>query len=266
MSAARAAETNAMSEFVSLTAARELTGLRLAMVRHIPSPWSQAAKGIFEIKGLPFVRAERDAADPDALLREWTGQESFPVVAYERERARTGWAEILFLAERLAPEPALVPRDPEVRTLMFGLAHEICGEMGLGWCGRLLMIHGALTADPTNAFFTSFGRKYGYSEDAAAAAAGRSAAVLRQLDARLAASSAAGGRYLLGDELSALDVYWATFSNLIEPLPPTQCPMPDFFRAMFTAVDSTVRSALTPALLAHRDRVFREHLRLPMEL
>lgn len=255
-----------MSEFVSLTTARAMPGLRLAMVRSIPSPWSQAAKGIFEIKGLPFVLAGRDGADADPLLREWTGQESLPVVAYEDERPRTGWAEILFLAERLAPEPVLIPADSERRTLLFGLAHEICGEMGLGWCGRLLMIHGGLSADPSNQFFTSFGKKYGYSPQAAAAAAGRSAAVLQQLDARLAASRAAGGRYLLGNELSALDVYWAAFSNLIAPLPPEQCPMPDFFRAMFTAGDQTVRAALTPALLAHRDFVFAEHLTLPMEL
>ncbi len=187
-----------MTDFVSLTSAHSLPGLRLAMVRHVPSPWSQAAKGIFEIKRLPFVLAAREADDPDPLLREWTGQESFPVVAYESERPRTGWAEILFLAERLAPSPALIPPDPERRTLLFGLAHEICGEMGLGWCGRLLMIAASLKADPENAFFTSFGAKYGYSQAAAAAAPGRFAAVLRQLDARLAESRAAGGRYLLG--------------------------------------------------------------------
>src|SRR4051794_8942682 len=114
-----------MTEFVSLTSARDLPGLRLTIVRNVPSPWSQAAKGILEIKRLPFVLAERAADDPDPLLRAWTGQESLPVVAYEQERPRTGWAEILFLAERLAPAPALIPGDPERRTLMFGLAHEI---------------------------------------------------------------------------------------------------------------------------------------------
>ena len=255
-----------MSEFVSLTAARDLPGLRLAMVRNIPSPWSQAAKGIFEIKGLPFVLAGRDAADPDPLLREWTGQESLPVVAYDSERPRTGWAEILFLAERLAPEPALIPDDPERRTVLFGLAHEICGELGLGWCLRLLMIARSLKADPENAFFKSFGAKYGYSDAAVAAAPARAASVLRQLDARLAESRGAGHRYLLGRELTALDVYWATFSNLIEPLAAEQCPMPDLFRAMFTSRDPTIRAALTPALLAHRDFVFAEHLTLPMVL
>ena len=234
------------------------------MVRGVPSPWGQAAKSIFEIKGMPCVRAHQERDDPDGFLREWSGQESFPVVAYERERPRTGWAEILLLAERVAPTPALIPADPEQRTLLFGLAHEICGEMGLAWCSRLLMIHAALQQDPSNDFMVGFGAKYGYAPAAVAAAPRRAADVLRQLDACLARSRAAGGRYLLGRELSALDVYWATFSNLLEPLPPEQLRMPDMFRAMFTATDPDIRAALAPALLAHRDFVFAEHLRLPV--
>jgi glutathione S-transferase len=254
-----------MDDTVSLSAARDLPGVRLAMLRAIPSPWGQAAKGIFEIKALPFVRAYQGPEDPDGLLREWTGQESFPVVAYERERPRAGWAEILLLAERLAPTPALIPADPERRTLLFGLAHEICGEMGLGWCARLLMVHNGLARDPSNDFLVGFGAKYGYHPAAVAAAPRRAADVLRQLDACLARSGAAGGRYLLGRELTALDVYWATFSNLLEPLAPEQCPMPGMFRRMFTATDPEIRAALSPALLAHRDFVFAEHLVLPVE-
>ena len=53
-------------------------------------------------------------------------------------------AEILLLAERLAPTPSLLPADPAVRALAFGLAHEICGEAGLGWSRRLQMVHASL--------------------------------------------------------------------------------------------------------------------------
>ncbi len=42
--------------------------------------------------------------------------------------------------------------------------------------------------------------------------------------------------------------------------------MPDMFREMLTATDPTLLAALTPALLAHRDFVFAQHLALPMEL
>lgn len=255
-----------MADPVSLSTARDLGGVRLLMLRAVPSPWGQAAKGILEIKKIPFVRAHQDGDDPDTLLKDWTGQRSYPVVAYERERPRSGWADILLLAERLAPTPALVPAEPELRTLLFGLAHEVCGEMGLGWCGRLLTIHAQLQQDPTNAFFVAFGAKYGYSPAAAAAAPQRCASVLAQLDGCLTKSRAAGGRYLLGRELSALDVYWAAFSNVIQPLPPESCPMPEAFRPMFTATHPEVLAALTPALLAHRDFVFEHHLTLPMDL
>jgi hypothetical protein len=90
--------------------------------------------------------------------------------------------------------------------------------------------------------------------------------VLAQLDALLERSRGRGGRYLLGDSLSALDVYWATFSNLIDPLPPEQCPMPDALRPMFTARDSETLGAFSPALRQHRDFVFERHLGLPMQL
>ncbi len=255
-----------MTEPVSLSAARALGGVRLLMLRGVPSPWGQAAKGLLEIKGIPFVRAHQEADDPDTLLREWTGQESYPVLAYEQERPRSGWADVLFLTERLAPAPALIPAEPAARTAFFGLAHEICGEMGLGWCGRLLTIDTQLRAAPNDPFFTAFGAKYGYSGGAASVAPRRCAEVLGQLDACLARSHAGGGEYLLGRTLTALDVYWAAFSNVISPLPPERCPMPDFFRAMLTAKDPQVRAAITPRLLAHRDLVWERHLRLPMEL
>src|ERR1700675_4316011 len=110
-----------MAEFVTLSAARNLGGVRLMMLQGLPSPWGQAAKGMLEIKRIPFVRAHPSAEDPETLLREWSGQESYPVVAYERERPRTGWADILLLAERIAPTPALIPAHPAQRTLLFGL-------------------------------------------------------------------------------------------------------------------------------------------------
>ncbi|HEY2388608.1 MAG TPA: hypothetical protein VGK30_16755 [Candidatus Binatia bacterium] len=255
-----------MIETVSLSAARARGGVRLLMLRGLPSPWGQAAKSILELKSIPFVRAYQEAEDPSSLLREWTGQDSYPVLAYERERPRPGWADILLLAERLEPTPRLIPADPAGRTLVFGLAHEICGEMGLGWCGRLLTIDAQLREDPGNAFFAAFGAKYGYSPAAVAAAPRRCVEVLGQLDALLVRSTAAGTRYLLGADLGALDVYWAAFSNVLLPLPPDRCPMPDAFRPMFTCSHPEVVAALTPRLLAHRDFVYEHHLRLPMEL
>ncbi len=81
---------------------------------------------------------------PTGSLAAWAGDVGIPVVAYENEKLRTGWAEILLLAERLKPEPALIPAGAQDRATLFGLAHEICGEMGFGWAYRLLMVRQSL--------------------------------------------------------------------------------------------------------------------------
>jgi hypothetical protein len=66
--------------------------------------------------------------------------------------------------------------------------------------------------------------------------------------------------------LSALDVYWTAFSNLLDPLPKEQNPMPETLRRGFTAADPVVNAALDPPLLEHRTRIFLQHFRNPMEL
>ena len=68
------------------------------------------------------------------------------------EPPRSHWAEILALAERLAESPSLLPRAPFERTLLFGLVHELLGERGLVWSGRLLVIHAGLTSDGQRGF------------------------------------------------------------------------------------------------------------------
>ena len=114
-------------------------GLRMVVVGNVPSPWGEAAKGILHIKGLDWA-AVRLAYDDEAQ-RQWAGQRSGPIAIYDKEPPRAGWAEILLLAERLAPTPALIPADAAERATMFGLAHEICGQEGLGWTRRLQLIH-----------------------------------------------------------------------------------------------------------------------------
>lgn len=261
----RRGRIRAMSGYVGLAEARKLGGLRLVLLRGVPSPWGQAAKGILELKRIPFQKAQLLPEEPRELLHEWTGQDSFPAAMYEDERPRTGWAEILFLAERLAPTPALIPPDPDDRALMFGLSHEICGEMGLGWCRRLVALGDAMRAGG-NPQLASMGRKYGSSRGEEGAASARSAEVLGVLSRQLERQQRAGRRHLVGNALSAADIYWATFSNLVAPLPPEQLAMPEALRPAFTAREPAVLAALSPALLAHRDYVFASHLRLPMEL
>ena len=81
----------------------------MVVVGGIPSPWGEAAKGILHIKGIDWA-AVRLVYDSEPL-KEWAGQRSGPVAIYDDDKPRAGWAEILLLAERLAPTPALLPKD-----------------------------------------------------------------------------------------------------------------------------------------------------------
>jgi len=255
-----------MPDFIGIEEAKKRTGLRLALLKGLPSPWSVAAKAIFDLKKIPYVCVTALPEDPPNALVAWTRQDSYPVAVYEKERPRSGWAEILLLAERLDPMLSLIPANPSDRALFFGLCHEICGEMGLGWCQRVVLVHKRLRADPEDPIASTLGPKYGYSPKGAGAASGRVVEVLHVLSHQLQKSQAAGCRFLMGKDLTALDIYWAAFSNLIVLIPPDQISLAPFVREIFVCDDPRVLDALDPLLLAHRDFIFNEYFRLPLEL
>jgi glutathione S-transferase len=202
------------------------------------------------------------------LLKEWAGQRSGPVVVYEDERPRSGWAEILLLSERLAPTPSLLPANPAERALAFGLAHEICGEGGLGWSRRLQLVHAGLqnAGGFPERVSKYLGKKYGYSPEVGAAAGARVAELLSMLVARLKAQHRTGSRYYVGNSLTAVDVYSATFTAMFGPLPPEQCKMDASTRAAFDTRDTKTEAALDPILFEHRDMIYTRSLELPLSL
>jgi glutathione S-transferase len=252
--------------WVGLGQARALPGLRLVLLRGVPSPWSLAASAIFELAGVPFTRVCRMPADPPGLLLEWTRQEGCPAAMYGDERPRTGWAEILQLADRLRAQPSLIPEPSRERALMFGLAHELLGEMGLVWCRRLLGLAPRLREAATDPEVARFAYKYGSSPREMESARERVVEVLRLLAEQLRLQREAGSAFLVGSRLSALDVYWAACSNMIALLPQDQLPLDDEVRRGFSTHDRALLDALDPALLAHRDAIYQRYLHLPVEL
>ncbi|MEM7398968.1 MAG: hypothetical protein AAF354_08515, partial [Pseudomonadota bacterium] len=106
----------------------------------------------------------------------------------------------------------------------------------------------------------------GYRPEAGAAAGDRVSSLLGMLTARLERQREKGSAYLIGDAVTAVDVYLATFMALFSPLGPDLCPLPDAFRAAFETLDDQTRKALDPLLLAHRDHVYEHHLELPIVL
>src|SRR5208283_3192730 len=129
-------------KYASIAEARTMSGLRLILGEvAVPGPWREACKGIFHVKKIPYTPVASASQDgsQDELI-EWTAQSSAPVAIWNDERPRSTWIEQLYLAERLQPEPALIPADADDRVSMFGISNEICGENGLGWSRRLMMI------------------------------------------------------------------------------------------------------------------------------
>ena len=255
-----------MARFATIAEIRAAAGLRMACLRGVPTPWAEAAKGIFYIKGLDCRYGVQGDGDEENAIAAWAGDSSVPVVAFENEPLRTGWAEILVLAERLVPEPALIPSGASERADCFGLAHEICGQMGLGWAYRLLMAQRALSHDEAEGRFPPaigqfLASKYGLNPVHARQAKARVLEVLGLLDERLAS-----GAWLCGGALSAVDVYWAVFANLLAPLPEDDLPALPMIREAYTCQDEDINTALTARLRGHQRRIYDDHLELPAPL
>jgi hypothetical protein len=241
-------------------------GLRIVLVQGVPSPWGQAAKTIFEVKSLEYVAAPWVPGEANDEIAKWGGEASAPIVAWAQEKPINRWIDILYLSERLAPEPSLIPRDAMQRALMIGLSNEICGPLGIGWNRRLQLFAPMLASGNPPPQIARMGSKYGQNGVDLKAAGERIAGSLKALGAQLETQYARGVHFFIGDALSALDIYWTAFANLLDPLPKEQCPMPEGYRPGFTVSDPIVKGALTPLLLEHRSRIFREYFRNPMEL
>lgn len=257
-----------MPNYVEVAAARDMTGLRLVLSPGVPGPWSEAAKGIFYVKKLNYIPVRQNMGS-DPALKAWTAQDSAPVAIYNEERPRSTWIEQLYLAERLAPQPPLIPKSIEERVQMFGLCNELCGENGFGWSKRLLMFHQNLTTPGMNeqerALSRTFAEKYGYDPALVDGARARVVEILRTLSARLTEQRGRGSRYFIGSQLSALDIYWAAFCGIINPMPDDLCPMTPLMRKTYTNKDPEIAAAASPILYEHRDFIYHEHLELPVD-
>lgn len=255
-------------DYVAVKDAKDMRGLRLALSAGVPGPFGEAAKGVLKARAVAFVPVPQAVGESNDDLVEWTGHRNAPVAVYDDEKPRIGWAEILFLAERLGSGPSLIPADPAERALMMGLSHELLGENGLVWSRRLSLVHPALVAGPSHPAYEIqrfIGDLYGYSPKAGEAAEGRAASILTMLSEQLGAQHARGKRYLVGDAFSAVDIYWAAAASLVVPLPHEQCPMGPPFRAMYESAPPALRATASPELLGHRDFIFESVLGLPMD-
>jgi glutathione S-transferase len=251
-------------DYCTASEAQQLPGLRLALTSGLPAPWSMAARFMFDVKHIAYTPVEQKGGGTNSELLAWTGHRNAPVAVLDDEPARTNWADILDLAERLAPQPRLIPEDMTQRVTMFGLANEICGAGGLTYNARHSMIGEMLNNGPEAAQPAAqiMAKAYGYSPEAAAGATARIAEILQALATQLEAQRGSS-RYFIGESLTALDLIWASFSNTLRPLPEQVNPMNKHMRKTYERMGAVVE--LPPILFEHRDFIYAQHLTLPLD-
>jgi len=250
-------------EFVSIEEARKASGLRLVVSGYNWAGWSECAKQLMYAKGIDHLYVEQIPYSENAELVAWTGVRNQPQAIWNDEPVRSSWLDILNLAERIKPEPRLLPEDSDERALVVGVSNELCGEQGLAWCRRVqLGSMPTLYKDRDTIMVRDYGAKYGgdvsWDEQ-------RMAQIVDALGVRLRAQEKEGGRYLVGRAFSAADLYWAVLSNLFNPMDADVCPMRPALRAQFADPTAAVAKVLDPILLEHREYIYRTYLRLPMD-
>jgi len=255
-----------MMEYLSVAEARLRSGLRLVLTSGVPGPWGEAAKAVLRVRGVDFLPVEQKAMEPNIELLAWTGVRNAPIACLDDEPPLASWLDIILLAERLGSGPSLLPADAGDRALCLGFITEIAGSDGFGWNRRHQVMAAYISGDPKDdEALRPLVRAYAVTLEAIERAPDRLAMILHGLGRQLHRQAAAGSPYLIGTQLSALDLYWACFSMMIRPLPAEVNPMPDWLRPLYSRCDPRVEAAIDPILIAHRDQVYERHIGLPLD-
>jgi len=256
-------------KFISLEEAASMEkGTRVTFVPGVQAMFSEALKNICYVKKVPLIRVlhpimgvdEKTGEDRQAKLYELTSQTSLPTMFHDKERPRNVWIEQLDLAERIGSKdsPRLIPDKFELRADMLGLCAVVLGEDGLTWNMRILID-------------SPLGQKYGYSEEASSAAPKKIAEIITLIDKRLEAQEKQGSCYLVGDELTAVDIYWATMSMTVLPVPLEIMPKTKQNQGMlmFFAANSEIpeiANALTERIKDHQQYILTTYCETPAVL
>ena len=257
------------TEFITLEESESMEkGTRVTFVPGVQAMFSEALKNLCYVKKVPVTRVlhpimgvdEKTGVDRQAKLYELTSQTSLPTMFHDDERPRNVWIEQLALAERIGTKdsPKLIPDNFEHRVDMFGLCAIVLGEDGLTWNMRILVD-------------TPLAQKYGYSEEASSSAPEKIAEVITLIDRRLEAQEKQGSRYLVGDALTAVDIYWATMSMTILPVPLEIMPKTKQNQGMlmYFAANSEIpeiANALTERIKDHQQFILTTYCETPAVL
>ena len=257
------------TKFITLEESASMQkGTRVTFVPGVQAMFSEALKNLCYVKRVPLTRVlhpimgvdEKTGEDRQAKLFELTSQTSLPTMFHDDERPRNVWIEQLALAERIGTKdsPKLIPDNFEHRVDMFGLCAVVLGEDGLTWNMRLLID-------------SPLAQKYGYSEEASSSAPEKISEVITLIDRRLEAQEKQGSRYLVGDALTAVDIYWATMSMTVLPVPPGIMPKTQQNKGMLLFFESNskipvIEEALTKRIKDHQQFILTTYCETPAVL
>ena len=253
-------------EFISLEESNSLKkGTRVTFIPGLQAMYAEALKNICFVKKIPLIRVlhplmgtdKETGQDRQAKLYELTSQTSLPTMFHDEERPRNVWIEQLSLAERIGAEDSLsiIPENFEDKAKMFGLCAIVLGEDGLVWNMRIL-------------FDSPLAQKYGYSESASSLAPNKMAEIISLIDKRLESQEAKGSKYLVGNSLSAADIYWATMSMAVLPVPLSIMPKTKQNQGMLMFFESNskipkIKEVLSQRLIDHQHYILNTYCETP---
>lgn len=137
-------------EYLSVAEAKSSSGVCLVLSAGVPGPWGEAAKALLHYKGISYLPVYQAPGGSNQELLDWTGQTSAPVLVPKQGPPVSHWLDLLLVIEQLAPAPALLPEDLELRAQAIGLCTLIAGVDGFGWQRRLqLLTPGMQSANPS---------------------------------------------------------------------------------------------------------------------
>jgi hypothetical protein len=250
-----------LMDYQTIDVARSAEGLRLVLNAGVPGPWSEAAKALFNHHNVAFVPIAQAAGGANEDLVDWTGHRNAPIAVFEAEPPRTRWIEMLDLAERLGTGPSLLPQDRAERVQAIGWVNEMAGEGGFGWSCRHLIfdVWAQKTGDDARSSNPMF-EAYRFDPALQARMMDNAKSFLKDLSQALGAGT---GEYLVGDEFTVADLYWAYFSNLLAPLPDELNPMAASSRSSYE-IPGLLLAGFDLRVLEHRDLMFQRHLLTPL--
>jgi glutathione S-transferase len=249
--------------YIELAEAGNQSGLKLVLTKGVPGPWGELIKAILAIKGVSYTAVAQYPGKSDKELYDLSGQTSAPVM-FDDEVCITDLKEIILTIENKYPLPQLLPADKKELSSIMQLIDLIAGNDGFAWNRRLMMFAPLVELDPPIEMIHRLAAKYGYTKEIAENAPRQILLVLDRVAKLLNLQANNQQKYIVGNELTAIDITWAVFCSMLLPLPEAVNAMPPGMRDSYT-LSPELMLEVDSILIEHRDYIYKNYLTLPLD-